>query len=55
MDDSAVAVPVIDLLDSNMMKMYVDAAKGEYERAYNEQKEFAKEFGDLYSPSTSLN
>ena len=55
MDDSAVAVPVIDLLDSNMMKMYVDAAKDEYERAYNEQKEFAKEFGDLYSPSTSLN
>lgn len=55
MYDEPVAVPIVDLLDSSMMQMYVNAAKGEYERAYNEQKEFAKEFGDLYSPSTSLN
>lgn len=55
MYDEPVAVPIVDLLDSNMMQMYVNAAKGEYERAYNEQKEFAKEFGELYSPSDSLN
>ena len=55
MYDEPVAVPIVDLLDSSMMKMYIDAAKGEYERAYNEQKEFAKEFGDLYSPSDALN
>lgn len=55
MYDDPVAVPIVDLLDSGMMQMYINAAKGEYERAYNEQKEFAKEFGDLYSPSTSLN
>lgn len=55
MYDEPVAVPIVDLLDSNMMQMYINSAKSEYERAYNEQKEFAKEFGDLYSPSTSLN
>lgn len=55
MYDEPVAVPIVDLLDSKMMQMYVNSAKSEYERAYNEQKEFAKEFGDLYSPSTSLN
>ncbi len=55
MYDEPVAVPIVDLLDSGMMQMYINSAKSEYERAYNEQKEFAKEFGDLYSPSASLN
>lgn len=55
MYDEPVAVPIVDLLDSNMMQMYINAAKGEYERAYQEQKDFAKEFGDLYSPSDALN
>lgn len=55
MYDEPVAVPIVDLLDSNMMQMYVNAAKGEYERAYNEQKEFAKEFGELYGPNANIN
>ena len=55
MYDDPVAVPIVDLLDSGMMQMYINAAKGEYERAYNEQKEFAKEFGELYGPNANLN
>ena len=55
MYDEPVAVPIVDLLDSSMMQMYINAAKGEYERAYNEQKEFAKEFGELYGPNANLN
>lgn len=55
MYDEPVAVPIVDLLDSSMMQMYINAAKGEYERAYEEQKEFAKEFGELYGPNANLN
>lgn len=53
--DEPVSVPIIQMYDTDMMKMYIAAAKGEYERAYQEQKDFAKEFGDLYSPSSTLN
>lgn len=55
MYDEPVAVPIIDLLDSSMMSQYISAAKEQYNQAVQEQKEFAKEFGDLYSPSASLN
>lgn len=55
MYDEPVAVPIIDLLDSSMMSQYISAAKEQYNQALQEQKEFAKEFGDLYSPSASLN
>lgn len=55
MYDEPVAVPIIDLLDSNMMSQYISAAREQYNQAIQEQKEFAKEFGDLYSPSASLN
>lgn len=55
MYDEPVAVPIIDLLDSNMMSQYISAAKEQYNQAVQEQKEFAKEFGDLYSPSSELN
>lgn len=55
MYDEPVAVPIIDLLDSNMMSQYISAAREQYNQALQEQKDFAKEFGDLYSPSTSLN
>lgn len=55
MYDEPVAVPIIDLLDSNMMSQYISAAREQYNQAVQDQKEFAKEFGDLYSPSTSLN
>lgn len=55
MYDEPVAVPIIDLLDSNMMSQYISAAREQYNQAVQEQKDFAKEFGDLYSPSASLN
>ena len=55
MYDEPVAVPIIDLLDSSMMSQYISAAREQYNQALQEQKEFAKEFGDLYSPSYNLN
>lgn len=55
MYDEPVAVPIIDLLDSSMMSQYISAAREQYNQALQDQKEFAKEFGDLYSPSASLN
>lgn len=55
MYDEPVAVPIIDLLDSSMMSQYISAAREQYNQAVQDQKEFAKEFGDLYSPSASLN
>lgn len=55
MYDEPVAVPIIDLLDSNMMSQYISAAREQYNQAVQEQKDFAKEFGDLYSPSANLN
>ena len=55
MYDEPVAVPIIDLLDSSMMSQYISAAREQYNQAVQEQKEFAKEFGDLYSPSANLN
>lgn len=53
--DEPVSIPMVQMYDTDMMKMYIAAAKGEYERAYQEQKDFAKEFGELYSPSSTLN
>lgn len=53
--DEPVAVPIIDLLDSNMMSQYISAAREQYNQAVQDQKEFAKEFGQLYSPSYDLN
>lgn len=55
MYDEPVAVPIIDLLDSSMMSQYISAAREQYNYAVQEQKEFAKEFGELYSPSSDLN
>ena len=55
MYDEPVAVPILDVLDSGMMSQYISAAKEQYNQAMQEQKEFSKEFGDLYSPSYSLN
>lgn len=55
MYDEPVAVPILDILDGNMMSQYINAAREQYNQALQEQKEFTKEFGDLYSPSSSLN
>ena len=55
MYDEPVAVPIIDLLDSSMMEQYISAAREQYNQALQEQKEFAKEFGELYGPNANLN
>lgn len=55
MYDEPVAVPIIDLLDSNMMSQYISAAREQYNQAVQEQKDFAKEFGELYGPNTNIN
>lgn len=55
MYDEPVAVPIIDLLDSNMMSQYISAAREQYNQALQEQKDFAKEFGELYGPNANLN
>lgn len=55
MYDEPVAVPIIDLLDSNMMSQYISAAREQYNQAVQEQKEFAKEFGELYGPNANVN
>ena len=53
--DEPVAVPIIDLLDSNMMSQYISAAREQYNQAIQDQKEFAKEFGELYGPNANIN
>ena len=53
--DEPVAVPIIDLLDSNMMSQYISAAREQYNQAVQEQKDFAKEFGELYGPNANIN
>ena len=55
MYDEPVAVPIIDLLDSNMMSQYISAAREQYNQAIQDQKEFAKEFGELYGPNANIN
>ena len=55
MYDEPVAVPIIDLLDSNMMSQYISAAREQYNQAVQDQKEFAKEFGELYGPNANIN
>ena len=53
--DEPVAVPIIDLLDSSMMSQYISAAREQYNQAVQDQKEFAKEFGELYGPNANVN
>ena len=55
MYDEPVAVPILDILDSNMMSQYISAAREQYNQAVQEQKDFAKEFGELYGPNSNIN
>lgn len=55
MYDEPVAVPIIDLLDSSMMSQYIGAAREQYNQAVQDQKQFAKEFGELYGPNANVN
>ena len=53
--DEAVSMPIVDLYDDGMMSQYINAMQRDYERGYQEQKQFNQEFGDLMSPSYKLN
>ena len=53
--DEAVSMPIVDLYDDGMMNQYINAMQRDYERGYQEQKQFNQEFGDLMSPSSKLN
>ena len=53
--DEAVSMPIVDLYDDGMMNQYINAMQRDYERGYQEQKQFNQEFGDLMSPSYKLN
>ena len=53
--DEAVSMPIVDLYDDGMMNQYINAVQRDYERGYQEQKQFNQEFGDLMSPSSKLN
>ena len=55
MYDEPVAVPILDILDSGMMSQYISAAREQYNQALQEQKDFAKEFGELYGPNYNIN
>ena len=55
MYDEPVAVPILDILDSGMMSQYISAAREQYNQALQEQKDFAKEFGELYGPNSNIN
>lgn len=48
--DEPMLFPVADLYDSTMMKMYIDAAKEQYNQNREDMKEFMKEYGDFMSP-----
>ena len=48
--DEPVALPVMDLYDTGMMQMYVNAARDQYLQARDDQKEFLKTYGDFLSP-----
>lgn len=48
--DAPVALPVIDLYDTGMMKMYVDAAKEQYQQGLKDYETFMSKYGDFTSP-----
>ena len=48
--DSAVQMPNMDLYDTNMMQLYINAVQREYERGFQDQKEFLSKYGDFFSP-----
>ena len=48
--DEAALYPVVDLYDSGMMGLYINAAKDEYERGIKQQEDFISKYGDFISP-----
>lgn len=48
--DQALAAPSMDIYDTGMLRSYIDAVKGDYERGLADQKEFMTKYGDFTSP-----
>lgn len=48
--DSPIALPVIDLYDSGAMRMYVDAARDQYQQGLKDYETFMSQYGDFTSP-----
>ena len=48
--DQALQLPTVDLYDTQMMTMAVNAAKDMYDRGQQQLKDFYKEYGDFMSP-----
>jgi len=48
--DRGMQLPAIDIYDTGMMQMAVNAAKDLYEKGLQEMKDFNKEYGDFISP-----
>lgn len=48
--DEPMLFPVADLYDSNMMQMYINAAREQYNQNREDMKEFSKLYGDFTSP-----
>ena len=48
--DNYVQLPVVDLYDTNVMKMAIEAAKDMYNKGQDQIKDFYKTYGDFMSP-----
>ncbi len=48
--DEPVQLPVRDLYDTQIMAMAINTAKDMYEKGQQEMKDFAKTYGDFYTP-----
>lgn len=48
--DNYVQLPVVDLYDTNVMKMAIEAAKDMYDKGQDYIKDFYKTYGDFMSP-----
>lgn len=48
--DRGAQLPVMDIYDTGMMQLAINAAKDMYEKGQQEMKDFSKEYGDFISP-----
>ena len=53
--DEPVAMPIIDLLDDNMMQQYVAGAREQYNKSEQKMDDFMKSYRDFYSPISDDN
>ena len=48
--DNYVQLPVVDLYDSSIMQMAINAAKDQYDRGQKQIEDFYTKYGDFMSP-----